>query len=61
VLRDAGFTIQLDIDIRAHRQNVDGVVVMSRRHVDGLAFANPRRLAQFLDVERVRDPARPRG
>ncbi|MDX6274575.1 MAG: hypothetical protein QOJ92_1785 [Frankiales bacterium] len=61
LLRDAGFTIQLDIDIRAHRQRVDGVIVMSRRHIDGLAFANPRRLAQFLDVEQVRDPARPRG
>ena len=58
-LRDSGFTTQLDIDVRPRREVVDGVVLMSRRHLDGLAFAQPRRLAPFFDVARVRDPARP--
>ena len=59
-LRDEGFRIQWDIDVRAHRAVVDGVVVMSRRHVDGLAFDHPSRLAPFFDVAAVRDPDRPR-
>jgi hypothetical protein len=59
VLRDAGFTIQVDIDVRARRALVDGVVLLSRRHVDGLSFQTPRRLAPFFDVASVRDPARP--
>ena len=58
-LRDDGFTIQLDIDVRPRHDVVDGVVLMSRRHVDGFAFALSRRLAPFFDVSRVRDPARP--
>lgn len=58
-LRDDGFTTQLDIDVRPRWDVIDGVVLMSRRHVDGLAFAQPRRLAAFFDVRRVRDPARP--
>lgn len=58
-LRDAGFGIQEDIDIVARRVVRDGVVVMSRRHVDGLAFAAPERQAPFFDVAVVRDPARP--
>ena len=58
-LRDDGFTTQLDIDVRPRRDVVDGVVLMSRRHVDGLAFTQARRLADFFDVDRVRDPARP--
>lgn len=56
-----GFDIQFDIDIRPRRVVEDGVVVMSRRHVDGLAFQVPRRLAPFFDVGRVRDPVRPSG
>jgi hypothetical protein len=59
VLRDAGFVIQLDIDVRAARYDLDGVTVMSRRHIDGLAFEQPRRLAGFFDVATVRDPFRP--
>jgi hypothetical protein len=59
VLRDAGFTIQLDIDTRAAHSAMDGVTTMSRRHVDGLAFDEPSRLARFFDVAAVRDPARP--
>jgi len=57
-LRDAGFTIQVDIDIRPQRVVRDGVTLLSRRHVDGLAFDVPRRLAPFFDVAAVRDPAR---
>jgi hypothetical protein len=49
----AGFRIQLDIDIRASHQVLDGVVLMSRRHVDGLAFAEPARQAPFYDVRVV--------
>lgn len=60
LLRDEGFGIQLDIDTRARHDVVDGVVLMSRRHVDGLAFAVPSRLAPFLSVTAVRDPRRDR-
>jgi peptidoglycan/xylan/chitin deacetylase (PgdA/CDA1 family) len=59
LLRDAGFTIQVDIDVRPRRAVVDGVTVMSRRHVDGLSFQVPWRLAPFFDVAAVRDPERP--
>jgi hypothetical protein len=59
LLRDDGFTIQYDIDTRPARRVVDGVVVMSRRHVDGYAFDDPRALAPFFDVAAVRDPRRP--
>lgn len=58
-LRDDGFTTQLDIDVRPRRDVVDGVVLMSRRHVDGFAFEQPQRLVPFFDVSRVRDPRRP--
>lgn len=59
LLRDAGFTIQFDIDVGPRRLAVDGVVVMSRRHIDGYAFAVPGRLAPFFDVATVIDPDRP--
>jgi hypothetical protein len=59
VLRDAGFTIQVDIDVRPQRTVRDGVTLLSRRHVDGLAFDVPSRLAPFFDVAAVRDPQRP--
>lgn len=55
----AGFSVQLDIDIRARHQVLDGVVLMSRRHVDGLAFAEPARQAPFYDVRSV--VSRPRA
>jgi len=32
---------------------------MSRRHIDGYAFAVPAQLRQFFSVAKVRDPARP--
>jgi hypothetical protein len=59
LLRDAGFRIQFDIDIVARRAAIDGVVVMSRRHIDGYAFAVPSALAKFFDVATVFDPNRP--
>jgi peptidoglycan/xylan/chitin deacetylase (PgdA/CDA1 family) len=58
VLRDAGFTIQVDIDVRPQRTVRDGVTLLSRRHVDGLAFDNPARMAPFFDVAAVVDPER---
>jgi hypothetical protein len=58
-LRDQGFRIQFDIDIQPRRVSRDGVIVMSRRHIDGIAFQNPKRLAPFFKVSQVRDPARP--
>lgn len=58
-LVDLGFPIQVDIDVRPTRRHVGGAVVMSRRHVDGLAFDVPSRQRPFYDVRRVRDPRRP--
>jgi hypothetical protein len=58
LLRDAGFTVQVDIDVRPQRTVRDGVTLLSRRHVDGFAFAVPARMAPFFDVATVRDPAR---
>ena len=58
LLRDAGFTVQVDIDTRPQRVVVDGVTLLSRRHVDGLAFDVPRRMAPFFDAAAVRDPDR---
>ena len=60
LLRDQGFSVQYDIDTRPWRAIEDGVVVMSRRHVDGYAFAEPTSMAAFFSVTAVRDPRRPR-
>ncbi len=60
MLRRAGFTIQLDIDIQARHFVRQGAVIMSRRHIDGLAFESPERLSPFFNVRGVVDPARPR-
>ena len=59
LLAHAGFTTQYDIDITARRVDENGVILMSRRHVDGYAFDSPTRLMPFFDVATVRDPARP--
>ena len=61
LLRDQGFTVQYDIDTRPWRAVEDGVVVMSRRHVDGYSFAAPTSMAPFFSVSAVRDPQRPSG
>jgi hypothetical protein len=58
-LAAAGFRIQIDIDIVARTRHDGGVIIMSRRHVDGCAFEVPSQQAQFYDVATVRDPARP--
>lgn len=58
-LRDLGFPLQLDIDVRARLLRTDGVTLISRLHVDGFAFAAPARMAPFFSVATVRDPARP--
>ena len=59
LLRDAGFTVQYDIDVRPARWIDEGVVMMSRRHVDGFAFASPGAMSSFFDVATVKDPRRP--
>jgi predicted small secreted protein len=59
LLRDAGFTVQYDIDVRPLRWVDEGVVMMSRRHVDGFAFEDPTTMAPFFDVASVRDARRP--
>jgi peptidoglycan/xylan/chitin deacetylase (PgdA/CDA1 family) len=58
-LAAAGFVIQLDIDVVARQERVGGATLMSRRHVDGLAFDVPERQRPFYDVATVRDPRRP--
>lgn len=60
LLRVNGFRIQYDIDVHADRYLQAGVLIMSRRHVDGFAFDVPASMAQFFDVAAVRDPQRPR-
>jgi len=58
-LADAGYKIQLDIDVMARHELLDGAILMSRRHIDGYAFEVPKRQAPFFDVATVRDPLRP--
>ena len=56
MLRDEGYTIQCNIDITPRLTNIDGVTVMSRRHIDGIAFAQQSRsLATLFDVNLVED------
>jgi hypothetical protein len=51
-----GFTIQCSIDPVPRLTHAGGVVVMTRRHVDGIAFAQQRSgLAPFFDVGAVED------
>jgi peptidoglycan/xylan/chitin deacetylase (PgdA/CDA1 family) len=59
LLRRAGFHIQFDIDIRPRRIHRDGVVVMSRLHIDGFGFQASQRMRQLFSVRRVLDPLRP--
>ncbi|MFN8122360.1 MAG: polysaccharide deacetylase family protein [Thermoleophilia bacterium] len=56
--RRFGFRIFCTIDVRPVLERSGGVVVMSRRHVDGLAFAGQRaNLRRFFDVGDVEDLA----
>jgi hypothetical protein len=60
-LARTGFPIQMDIDIHATLRHVGPATIISRRHVDGLAFDVPARQAPFYSVAAVRDPRRPPG
>jgi len=58
MLRAEGFRILCDIDVVPRMVRADGVVVMSRRHVDGIALAQQRRtLAPLFDATAVVDAA----
>jgi hypothetical protein len=58
-LRAFGFRIFCDIDAVARLVRGDGVAIMARRHVDGVAFTDaPQRLAPFFDVASIEDPVR---
>jgi len=58
MLRAEGFRILCDIDVVPRMVRTDGVVVMSRRHVDGIALAQQRRaLAPLFDTATVVDAA----
>ncbi|GAB2988496.1 polysaccharide deacetylase family protein [Nocardioides montaniterrae] len=60
-LARSDFPIQMDIDVRATLRHVGPATIISRRHVDGLAFDAPGRQAPFYSVAAVRDPRRPPG
>ena len=62
MLRDQGYALLCDIDIVARLVHGDGVTIMSRRHIDGIAFGQPSsRLAPFFDVASVVDSKARRG
>jgi hypothetical protein len=60
MLRDHGFTILCDIDITPRLTHANGVTLMARRHIDGLAMEQQAtRLAPFFDAAATEDkPAR---
>lgn len=56
LLRDEGFTIQCDIGPTARLVRAGGVDIMSRRHIDGIAFRDGvARLVPLFDVAKVED------
>jgi hypothetical protein len=58
MLRDNGFSIFCDIDITPKLVKQDGLVVMSRRHIDGIALRQQaRQLQPFFDAATVEDRA----
>lgn len=58
VLHDNGFAILCDIDVVPRLTVGGGVAIMSRRHIDGIAFAQQApELAPFFDVSTVIDRA----
>jgi hypothetical protein len=62
VLRDNGFTILCDIDVTARITRVNGVAVMARRHIDGLALEQQAAaLRPFFDAGAVEDRAARNG
>ena len=57
-LSAAGYIIQCNIDAVPRLVLRDGASIMSRRHIDGIAFAQQaRRLAPLFDVNAVEDHA----
>ncbi len=61
MLRDEGYRILCDIDVRARLRHEHGLVVMSRRHIDGLALRQQHTaLLPLFDTTAVID-ARARG
>lgn len=55
-LRALGFTVQCGIDVVPRLVHAAGVTFMSRRHIDGIAFADQRgALRRFFDVRVVED------
>lgn len=58
MLRANGFSILCDIDVEARLTGGVGVVVMARRHIDGLSLEEQRtRLLPFFDARSVEDRA----
>ena len=56
MLRDEGYTVQCNIDSVPRLVRAGDVTVMSRRHIDGIAFAQQARaLAPLFDVHAVED------
>lgn len=56
MLKAARFTVLCDIDVVPRLVRLDGVTVMSRRHIDGLALTQQRAaLRPFFDVTTVED------
>jgi hypothetical protein len=62
MLRDSGFTILCDIDVTARITRTNGVAVMARRHIDGLALEQQAAaLRPFFDAGSVEDQAARHG
>lgn len=60
MLAELGFTVQCDIDPVPRLTRVGNVTMMSRRHIDGIAFASTSQslgLAPLFDVSAVVDEA----
>lgn len=56
MLHDGGYRILCDIDVGPGLRHVDGVAVMARRHIDGLALRQlHRQLLPLFDTNTVID------
>ena len=61
MLRKEGYRILCDIDVRPRLRHEDGLAVMSRRHIDGLALRQQHAaLLPLFDTRAVID-AKARG
>ena len=61
MLRDEGYRILCDIDVRARLRHEDGLAVMSRRHIDGLALRQQHQALLPLFNTRAVIDAKARG